>query len=132
MTSFAVEYKTSRIVEVGFGVSLGEQPHSADQDQGVEREQVDGGGDFFLFGPVPLVSFPLLMGGGPLSCLLPLETMLSKLEGYWPWISRGSGRREGGEVSPSPAGGKCVEGWKRLDEAETRLVKAEAMVVEIV
>ena len=38
-------------------------------------------------------------------------------------------RRKGGEVSPS---GKCVEGWRRLDNVETRLVKAEAMAAEIV
>jgi hypothetical protein len=41
-------------------------------------------------------------------------------------------RCKGGEVSPSPVGGKCAEGWRRLDEVETRLVKAEAMAVEIV
>ncbi len=41
-------------------------------------------------------------------------------------------RCEGGEVSLSPVGGKCAEGWRRFDEAETRLVKAEAMAVEIV
>jgi hypothetical protein len=40
--------------------------------------------------------------------------------------------REGGEVSPSPVGGKCAEGWRRLDEVETRLVKAKAMAAEIV
>ncbi len=39
---------------------------------------------------------------------------------------------EGGAVSPRPVSGKCAKGWRRLDEAETRLVKAEAMAAEIV